>query len=76
MTSELILVIAATVCVIGVLVFVTLALRYRQHEEVAFFLVVAGILCGGGATACVSEALKRADAKQEEIQKKSREHQP
>jgi hypothetical protein len=63
MTSELILVIAAVVCVIGVAVFLACAIKWRD-EEWAGLLGLGVVLCFLGAAACFQGAVERSDARE------------
>lgn len=56
------LALGALVCVLAVIFFSILAIKFRNEEWV--FIVVIGIfICGGGAAWCLQEAVKRADTR-------------
>jgi hypothetical protein len=63
MSSELILVLSALVCAIGVAAFVACGIKYR-NEGWVFYLVIGAIVCASSAAWCIQEAVKRADAQQ------------
>lgn len=65
MASELILVLAAAVCALGVAALVLLAIKYRREEWV-FFFWFGMIACGSGAAWCIQEAVKRSDAREQQ----------
>lgn len=59
MTPAILYLIGAAVCVLGVLLFTALAIRYR-NEDWAFFLVIAAFVCGGGAATSFNESVTAA----------------
>jgi hypothetical protein len=60
MTPELILVVAALICVVGVVAAVYIAIKYRD-EDWAFVPIMAAFMLGCAAGGCISEAVKRSD---------------
>lgn len=63
MTPSLILLIGAGACVLGLLLTVFLAIKYR-NEDWVFFFWFALLFCGMGATWCFTEAVKKAENEQ------------
>ena len=63
MTPSLILLLGAVVCVLGLLLTVFLAIRYR-NEEWVFLFWFALIACGSGAAWCFQESVKKAENEQ------------
>lgn len=63
MTPELILVIAAIICVLGVVAAVVIAIKYRD-EDWGFIPIMAGFMLACAAGGCISEAVKRSDERE------------
>jgi membrane protein implicated in regulation of membrane protease activity len=63
MTPSLMLFLGSAVCALGVLLFSSLAIKYR-NEDFVLFLIVAAIACVAGATSTFRESVKKAEDEQ------------
>lgn len=60
MLPSTILLLGAFVCALGVVLFVFLAIKYRD-EDFSIALIVAGIVCASGCGYCFNESVKKAE---------------
>ena len=63
MTPSVILLLGALVCALGVLIFVVLAIKFRD-EDWAFLLLMAALAGAGAAGGAFNEAVKKAENEQ------------